>query len=113
MNRSDLAFCGPDLVEHGLQPLLELAAILRSGDQGRPCRASRSFLSFKLSGTSPLTMRWARPSYDEGLADPGFADQDGIVPAVRRERTWIVRRISSSRSRCSPGFEACRRGRPG
>ena len=35
----DLALGVDDFLQHGLQALLELAAILRAGDRARPCRA--------------------------------------------------------------------------
>ena len=48
------------------------------------------------SGTSPETMRWARPSTIAVLPTPGSPMSTGLF-LVRRERTWITRRISSSR----------------
>ena len=33
----------------------------------------------RLSGTSPSTMRWARPFDDGGLADTGVTDEHGVV----------------------------------
>ena len=44
-----------------------------------PMSSASSFLSCKLSGTSPLTIRCARPFHDRGLADARFADQHRIV----------------------------------
>ena len=61
-----------------------------------PMSSASSFLSFRLSGTSPLTMRSARPSAIAVLPTPGSPMRTGLF-FVRRERTWIVRRISSSR----------------
>ncbi|MCY1237121.1 hypothetical protein D9M72_498060 [compost metagenome] len=58
-------------------------------------RASRR-LSFRPSGTSPLTMRCARPSAMAVLPTPGSPISTGLF-LVRRCRTWMVRRISSSR----------------
>ena len=48
------------------------------------------------SGTSPETMRWASPSAMAVLPTPGSPMSTGLF-FVRRERTWITRRISSSR----------------
>ena len=48
------------------------------------------------SGTSPSTMRWARPSTIAVLPTPGSPISTGLF-LVRRERTWMTRRISSSR----------------
>ncbi|MNS93220.1 hypothetical protein D3C72_1273780 [compost metagenome] len=48
------------------------------------------------SGTSPATMRWARPSTMAVLPTPGSPMSTGLF-LVRRCSTWMVRRISSSR----------------
>ena len=49
-----------------------------------------------VSGTSPETMRCAKPSTIAVLPTPGSPIKTGLF-FVRRERTWMVRRISSSR----------------
>ena len=61
-----------------------------------PMSSASSFLSFRLSGTSPLTMRSARPSTIAVLPTPGSPISTGLF-LVRRESTCTVRRISSSR----------------
>ncbi len=61
-----------------------------------PMSSDNTFLSWRLSGTSPLTMRWARPSTIAVLPTPGSPISTGLF-LVRRESTWMVRRISSSR----------------
>ena len=48
------------------------------------------------SGTSPSTIRFARPSTIAVLPTPGSPISTGLF-FVRRESTWITRRISSSR----------------
>ena len=48
------------------------------------------------SGTSSSTIRWARPSTIAVLPTPGSPIRTGLF-FVRRERTWMTRRISSSR----------------
>ena len=53
-------------------------------------------LSFSPSGTSPAMMRLARPSTMAVLPTPGSPMSTGLF-LVRRERTWMTRRISSSR----------------
>ena len=53
-------------------------------------------LFFRLSGTSPSTMRRARPSTMAVLPTPGSPIRTGLF-LVRRDSTWITRRISSSR----------------
>ena len=61
-----------------------------------PMSSASSFLSFRLSGTSPLRMRSARPSTIAVLPTPGSPISTGLF-LVRRESTCTVRRISSSR----------------
>eukprot|EP00732_Lithocolla_globosa_P002472 Lithocolla_globosa_v1_NODE_1634_length_2432_cov_41.369794.p2 type:complete len:224 gc:universal NODE_1634_length_2432_cov_41.369794:777-106(-) len=48
------------------------------------------------SGTSPLIMRWAKPSAMAVLPTPGCPIKMGLF-LVLRDKTWMVRRISSSR----------------
>ena len=48
------------------------------------------------SGTSPATIRWARPSTTAVLPTPGSPISTGLF-LVRRDSTWITRRISASR----------------
>ena len=55
------------------------------------------------SGTSPLTMRWARPSTIAVLPTPGSPISTGLF-LVRRESTCITRRISSSRPMTGSSF---------
>ncbi len=65
------------------------------------------------SGTSPLAMRRARPSTIAVLPTPGSPIRTGLF-LVRRARTWIVRRISSSRPMTGsslPSRAACVRSR--
>ena len=53
-------------------------------------------LSLRPSGTSPRTMRCARPSTMAVLPTPGSPISTGLF-LVRRDSTWITRRTSSSR----------------
>ena len=53
-------------------------------------------LFFSPSGTSPRTMRSASPSTIAVLPTPGSPISTGLF-LVRRDSTWITRRISSSR----------------
>ena len=74
----DLAVGVGDLLEHRLEALLELAAVLGAGDhRARSSEMRRLF--FRLSGTSPSTMRRARPSTMAVLPTPGLADEHGVV----------------------------------
>ena len=61
-----------------------------------PTSSAHTRLPFSPSGTSPATMRWARPSTIAVLPTPGSPISTGLF-FVRRESTWITRRISSSR----------------
>ena len=66
------------------------------------------------SGTSPETIRWARPSTIAVLPTPGSPIRTGLF-LVRRERTWMTRRISSSRpitGSSLPSSADCVRSRP-
>ena len=61
-----------------------------------PISSARMRLPRSDSGTSPLTMRNARPSTIAVLPTPGSPISTGLF-LVRRCSTWMVRRISSSR----------------
>ena len=78
-----------------------------------PMSSDRSFLSCRLSGTSLSTMRCARPSTMAVLPTPGSPISTGLF-LVRRDSTWMVRRISSSRpitGSILPSRAACVRSR--
>ncbi len=67
-----------DLREDGLQPLLELAAVLRSGEQRADVERPHALALQPLgdvAGDDPLR----EPLDDRGLADARLADQDGVV----------------------------------
>ncbi len=61
-----------------------------------PMSSAMTVLSRSDSGTSPLTMRRARPSTMAVFPTPGSPIRTGLF-LVRLARTWMVRRISSSR----------------
>ena len=61
-----------------------------------PRSSETTRLSLSVSGTSPRTIRWARPSTIAVLPTPGSPIRTGLF-FVRRLRTWMTRRISSSR----------------
>src|SRR5713101_6784283 len=61
-----------------------------------PMSSAPMRLSLRPSGTSPSTTRRASPSTMAVLPTPGSPISTGLF-LVRRERTWITRRISSSR----------------
>ena len=61
-----------------------------------PTSSAQTRFPFSPSGTSPATIRCASPSAIAVLPTPGSPISTGLF-FVRRESTWIVRRISSSR----------------
>ena len=80
----DLALRVRDLLEHGLQPLLELAAVLRAGEQAADVERPDALALQRLGHVArddPLR----EPLDDRGLADAGLADQDGVVLRAARE----------------------------
>ena len=80
----DLALGVLDLGEDGLQPLLELAAVLRAGEERadveRPDALALQALGH-VAGDDPLR----EPLGDRGLADAGLADQHRVVLRAARE----------------------------
>src|SRR4029453_4134793 len=61
-----------------------------------PMSSATSCLPLSPSGTSPATIRCASPSTIAVLPTPGSPMRTGVF-LVRRESTWMTRRISSSR----------------
>ena len=61
-----------------------------------PTSSAHTRLPFSPSGTSPATIRCASPSAIAVLPTPGSPISTGLF-FVRRDSTWITRRISSSR----------------
>ena len=73
-----------DLVEHGLEPLLELAAVLRAGDHRAEVERDEPLAAQRLghvAGDDAL----GEPLDDGGLADAGLADQHRVVLGAPRE----------------------------
>jgi hypothetical protein len=84
-----------EVLQHRLQALLELAAVLGAGEERGQVEHQQALVLERL-GTSPLTMRCARPSTMAVLPTPGSPISTGLF-LVRRCRIWMQRRISSSR----------------
>ncbi len=61
-----------------------------------PMSRLKMVLSFSPSGTSPLVMRWARPSTIAVLPTPGSPMSTGLFLDLR-DRIWMTLRISASR----------------
>ena len=68
-----------------------------------PRSSAYSRLPARLSGTSPLTIRFASPSTIAVLPVPGSPIRTGLF-LVRRLKIWMVLRISSSRPMTGSSF---------
>ncbi len=75
-----------------LRRLFELAAVFRAGDQGPEIEGDHALVLEALWNVA-LDNPQREPLGNRRLAHAGLADQHGVV-FVRRERTWITRRIS-------------------
>ena len=92
---NDLPVAAGDFLDDGFEAVLEFAAIFAPAIRAPMSRAMMRLFCRTL-GTSPLSMRMARPSTMAVLPTPGSPIRTGLF-LVRRERTCMVRRISSSR----------------
>ena len=82
--RDDAAVGLGDLLEHALQPLLELAAVHRAGDERRDVEGDQ-LLVLEALGHVARDDALGEPLDDGGLADAGLADQHGVVLGAARE----------------------------
>ena len=80
----DLAGGVDDFLQHRLQAILELAAILRAGNQ-RAHVERDDLLVLQALGNVAADDALREPFDDGGLADAGFADQHGIVLGAARQ----------------------------
>ena len=80
----DLALGVGDLLEDGLQPLLELAAVLRAGDHAAEVEADEA-LVLQALGHVALDDAAGEALDDGGLADAGLADQHRVVLRAPRQ----------------------------
>ena len=80
----DLALRVLDGLEHGLEPLLELAAVLRAGDE-RAHVERHDALALEAFGHVAPHDALGQALHDRRLADAGRADQHGIVLGAARE----------------------------
>ena len=76
--RDDAAVGVGDLLEHALQPLLELAAVHRAGDERRDVDRDE-LLVFERVGDVARDDALREALDDGGLADAGLADEHGVV----------------------------------
>ena len=71
--------------------------------------SAKIVLSFRPSGTSWRTIRWARPSTIAVLPTPGSPTSTGLF-FVLRDRIWMTRRISASRPMTGSSLPLARLG---
>ena len=76
--RDDLAVGRLDLLEHRLEPLLELAAVLGPGDHRAEVEGDEPLAAQGL-GDVAVDDALGEALDDGGLADAGLADEDGVV----------------------------------
>ena len=93
--QQDPALGGRDLVQHGLEPLLELAAVLRAGDERAHVEGEDRLVPQAL-GHVAVDDPLGQTLDDRGLADAGSPISTGLF-FVLRDRIWTTRRISASR----------------
>ena len=82
--QQDAPFAGLDLLEHRLEPLLELAPVLRARhERAHVEREDRPVLEAfgDVAADDPL----GEPLDDRGLADAGVADQHRVVLRLARQ----------------------------
>lgn len=78
------AFTAGDLLKHGLQPFLELTAILGAGDQRAEVQRQQLLVLQALRHVA-VDDPQRKAFGDGGLADAGLTDQDGIVLGSSRQ----------------------------
>ena len=82
--QDDLAFRALHLVEHGLEPFLELAAILRARDQAAHVERHQAAV-LEAVGHVAIGDAQRKALRNRGLADARFADQRRVVLGPSRE----------------------------
>ena len=79
--QQDLPLGGQHLVEDGLESFLELAAVLRTGDEGAHVQGEDGLVAQSL-GHVPVVDPLRQALHDGGLPDPGLTDQHRVVLAL-------------------------------
>ena len=82
--QNDALGAGGDFLQYRLEPLLELAAVFGAG-QERAEIERQQLLVFQALRHVAVDDALRQPLDDRGLADPGLADQHGIVLGAARE----------------------------
>src|SRR5881397_141968 len=73
-----------DLVDHGLEPLLELSTVLGARDDGGHVEREHAMILERV-GTLPARDQLCQPLDDRRLADAGLPDQDRVVFLAARQ----------------------------
>ena len=94
--QDDLALGFLHFLEHRLEPLLELAAVLGAGDQRAHVQGDDALVLQALPARRRGRCAGPGPSTMAVLPTPGSPISTGLF-LVRRDSTWMTRRISSSR----------------
>jgi hypothetical protein len=76
--QDDRAFRLLDLLQHGFQPVLELAAVLGARDHRAQIERDEAFVLQALGDVAHVNAA-REPFDDRGLADSGFTDQNRVV----------------------------------
>ena len=74
----------PDLVEHGLEALLELAPVLGAGDQRAHVQGKDRLVAQAFGYVAPDDAL-GQPLHDGGLAHAGVTDEHGVVLGLTGE----------------------------
>ena len=75
---------GRDLLDHGLEALLELAAVLGARDQRAQVERDQVLVPQRV-GDVPVHDALRQSFHDRGLPDAGLADQHGVVLGTARQ----------------------------
>ena len=96
VDEQDRVLVGLELGQHGLQALLEVAAVAGAGEQRAQVERVDDRVAQDLRAPRPGRSASARPSAIAVLPTPGSPTNSGLF-LERRQRIWIVRSISCSR----------------
>ena len=84
VDEQDDVAAGPDLLQHLLEALLEVAAVAGPGDEGAEVEGVE-VLALQSLRHIPRHDALGQTLDDGGLADPGLADEDGVVLGAARQ----------------------------
>ena len=102
--QDDAAVRRRHLLQHGLEPLLELAAVFCAGDQ-RTHVERQELLVLQAFRNIAVDDALGEALDDRGLADAGLADQHGIVLGAARQHLDGAGQDWQTVTRTEPGFD--------